>query len=409
MRYLFGDSSPFPDGYDFLAHLKSFVSAASRALMLAHEADLLEQNLGERAQEHLHAIEAIQVFFDGLTILIADRAARSGAPQLVGPYARELLEHIERANTDAKQSRAQHLDSDQVDATTKIRERRAELRQVLSTYLLADPLPTIDWALSLSLGGTAPHGQVILVHTLDLTTSFMIDVASDGWGRSRKIGELSPGLTLQVGFKKAFLRSSLHPDVHTLDDFFIGALDIGPDSMELHLRRKPDSPRDAYVIDLDLDGEGNPVAKVLKRDDKRGDADAPFASSGDDLRRILEVATTLRRACEPLLAHKKRLVYAQLDEHDVFERGLVRQVFERIATRLAPIAEEVAKHSPNPEELSLKLERDGGRREEIYLRKAELTELVAALPDDAKALFEPLGFLPKKRSVPPAVPPLATT
>ncbi|MCA9616386.1 MAG: hypothetical protein KC586_26700, partial [Myxococcales bacterium] len=62
--YLFGDSSPFPDGHDFLAQLRTFVKAASRALLLAHEADQLEQNLGDRAQEHLHAIEALQGFFD---------------------------------------------------------------------------------------------------------------------------------------------------------------------------------------------------------------------------------------------------------------------------------------------------------------------------------------------------------
>ena len=78
-RFLYGDSEPFPGGYDFLAALRQFVEAASKSLVLAHEADELERSLGERAQEHLYAVESIQTFFSGLGDLIAERAARSDA------------------------------------------------------------------------------------------------------------------------------------------------------------------------------------------------------------------------------------------------------------------------------------------------------------------------------------------
>lgn len=407
--YLYGDSSPFPDGYDFLADLKAFVQAASRVSLLAHQADQLEENLGERAQEHLHAIEALQTFFDGLTALIADRAARSGAPGLVGPHASAILEYVDQVGVAAKKSRATHLDTDSVEVTNQIRSLRQELRDTLARYLLNDPLPTLGWALSLNLGGTSPQGQVMLTHPGELTTSFTVDVRSDEtWGRPRKVGELEAGMSLQVGFKKAFLRSSLHPDVQTLDDFYFGDIEIGPDSMELHLRRKPDSPRDAFVLDLDLDEHGRSIAKVFHQDDKRGgDSGAPFTSQSEDLSKIRALAETVRRRCQPLLQRRQRLVYAQLDEHDVLERGLVRAVFERIASRLAPIAQQVSAHSPNPSELSLKIEADGGRREEIYLRKQELIDMVAELPDEAKTLFEGLAFLPRKPTIPPAVPPLA--
>lgn len=404
--YLYGDSSPFPGGYDFLSELRSFVQAASRALLLAHEADQLEQNLGERAQEHLHAIEAAQAFFDQVTALVADRAARAPAPQLVGSYAQEILGYVENLSAQAKQARAEHLDAESVAATQAIRSRRAELRGVLAEYLLGDPLPTSAWALSLHLGGTSPHGQVMLQHPGELTTSFTVDVSGDeAWGRPRKIGEISPGLSLQVGFKKAFLRSSLHPDIHSLDDFYVGELELGPDTMELHLRRKPDSPRDAFVLDLDVGADGAPVAKISRRGDKSGESDAPFASQGEDLARVVELAAALRRECAPLALRKTRLLAAQLDDRDVFERGLVRQVFERIAQRLAPIAAQVDAHSPNPEELSLKIQNADGRREELYLRKQELVELVAPLPPEAQTLFAHLCFLPA--NPPPAVPPLA--
>jgi len=347
--YLYRDSHPFEQGYDFLAELRSFVTASSRALLLAQEADQLEQNLGDRAQEHLHAIEALSAFFESVSRFVGERAARAGAPQVVGPHARELLAQVEALAVRAKQSRAHDLDADSVAVTSSIRDRRTELQSVVASWLLDDPLPTLSWAMSLNLGGTAPHGQIVLSHPSDLTTSFSIEVRGGAWAQPRRAGELVSGLALQVGFKKAFLRSSLHPDIHTLDDFFIGDLELGPDSMELHLRRKPDAPRDAFVIELDVDDAGVSIAKVVRRDDKRGgESAAPHVSEGDDLLLVEQLAAALRRECTPLLARKRRLAFAHLDGHDVFERGLVRQLFERVVARMAPIAAEVAARSPNP-------------------------------------------------------------
>lgn len=406
VQYLYGDSQPFPDGYDFLTELRLFVEAASQALSLSEEADSLEQSLGERAQLHLHAVDALQTFFDQVTELVADRAARSGAPQTVGPWARKLLEHVEAVSVQAKASHAKDLDHDQVDVTSHIRERRAQLRKVLGDYLLKDPLPVEHWAMSLNLLGDVPSGQCVLAHPGALTTSFGIDVAGDGtWGQPRKIGEFSEGLALQVGWKKAFLRSSLHPDVAALDDQYVAALELGPDSMELRLRRKPDSPRDGFVLTIDPDEQGVQVPKITRIDEKRGESDAPFTSQAEDRARIQELFATLRGSARPLLSRKRRLVYAQLDGHDVFERGLVRALFERVAARLEPIAAQVSHHSPNPQELSLKLEREDGRREELYLRKQELVDMVQPLSEEATALFRHLAFLPAPPATPSAPPP----
>jgi hypothetical protein len=395
-RFLYGDSEPFPGGYDFLAALRQFVAASSRALVLAHEADELERSLGERAQEHLYAIETIQTFFTGLGDLIAERAARSGSPQIVGPYAAQVVEHVEAVGAHARALRSKELDGASVEVTSRIRERRAEIRQVIADYLLSGPLPVLSWAISLNLAGTAPNGQAVLEHPGDVSTSVAIDVTRDAtWNRARRLGDIVPGMTMQVGFKKAFLRSSLHPDVVALDEHVIAVLELGPDSMELRLRRKLDAPRDAFVLTVDPDENGKPLVKVTRMDERGGgSADPPFVSEGDEARRVLELVSILRGECSALLAHKKRLLSAQLDGHDVFERSLVPVLLQRIADRLTPIATEVSRHSPNPSELSLKFEREGGRREEVYLKKAELVAMVAGLPPELLQVFSGLAFLP---------------
>ncbi len=397
-RYLYGDSEPFPYGYDFLAALKRFVGSSSKALALLAEADDLERSLGERAQERLFAIDAIAGFFGGLVDVVGERAARSGAPQIVGPYANQLVEQIEVLSAHARATIAKDLDADQVDVTSRIRDRRAGVKQALADFMLAEPLAVEEWALSLELAGTSPHGQAVLMHADEITTCFALDVGRDAaWARARRVGDLVSGLALQVGFKKAFLRSSLHPDVAALDELVIAGLELGPDSAEIRLRRKLDAPRDAFVITLDPDGaedEGGLSARITRFENGTG-ASTPFASQGEDLGRILELVGALRREGNSLIAHKKRLLYVQLDGHDVLERQLVPALFARIAERMAPIAHEVARRSPSRQELSLKFQRDDGRREELYLEKSVLEQMVAPLPADLQGMYHHLGFLPE--------------
>lgn len=402
-RYLYGDSEDFPGGTDFLAELRQFVAAASKALALGHEADELEVSLGARAQESVAAMDTLQSFFDGISATISERAALWAAPQIVAPHAQKLLDHVASLAEQARSGYTRDLDAAQVDVAARIAECRTKARDAIADYLLHAPLPVSSWAISMILAGEERRGEVLMEHPSELTTSFAIDVDGDPtWGRLRKVGELAPDLKLQVGMKKAFLRSALQPDIAELEDFVISGLKLGPTSMELRLQKKPDSSRDHLVIALAPDELGLPVAQVTRHGD--GSDGERFPSPLEDKQKIEALAGSLRSEVAPLLARKTRLVFAQLSGRDVFEQGMVTLLLTRFIERMAPIATEVARHSPNPHELSLKVEREDGRREEIYLRKAELRQMVAPLPTGAKALFERLAFL-ERSGRPSTVPP----
>jgi len=391
-QYLYGDSEPFPEQYDFLAALRAFVTCASRALVLQYEADELERSLGEQAQSNLYTLEALQKFFNSMVDVISERAARSAAPQAVGPYANRLIEQVEAFADQARASRAKDIDDNQLRVTSAIRDKRAEMREALSTYLLGEPLPVESWALSLELAGTAPHGQAILTHPGEILTSFALDVARDEkWSRPRRVGDLVGGMNVQVGFKKAFLRSSLMPEYQLLDEFFVSGVELGPDSAEVRLRRKIDHPRDSFAISIEPDHAGGTIVRITRHDDKDAAA-TPHTSQGEDAVRVEAFVDVLRTECESLLAHRKRLLWAQLDGRDVLESGTVHALFTRIVDRLAPMAAEVSRRSPSPHELSLKVERPDGRREELYVRKKELSAMVATLPLDAQMMFQRLAI-----------------
>lgn len=390
--YLYGDSEPFPESHDFLATVRSFVTCASRCLRLADEADALERSLDAAAQENLRAIEALASYFNGLVELIGERAVRSGAPHIVGPYANKLIEGVESMAATARSARGSELDASALRATDDIREKRDEIRRVLAEWLGQDTLPTTSWAVSLELAGTAPQGQAMLTHPGEITTAFALDIGRDpAWSRPRRVADLVPGMAVQVGYKKAFLRSSLHPDLAMLDEFVIGALELGPDSAEIHLRRKLDQPRDSFAISVDPSEDGGMTARVTRFEGRDEDS-APYESQGDEVKRLVELANVARRSCQSLLAYKKRLLWVQLDGHDIFDHELVPALFARVAQRLAPLATEIERRSPNRVELSLKVEGADGRREEIYLRKSDLAALVAPLPQKYQGMFMGLAI-----------------
>lgn len=66
----------------------------------------------------------------------------------------------------------------------------------------------------------------------------------------------------------------------------------------------------------------------------------------------------------------------------------------------------IAKRSPNEFELTLKVESEGGRREELYLRKDVLIGALQPLPAKGRDVFAPLGldsWVPPMTTAPPPV------
>jgi hypothetical protein len=83
----------------------------------------------------------------------------------------------------------------------------------------------------------------------------------------------------------------------------------------------------------------------------------------------------------------------RLDGQDAFAHDLGPRLFDRLIERFAPYVQDIARRSPSVHELSLKLEKEDGRREELYLRKSELVDELTSLDPRMRARFGPLGFV----------------
>ena len=59
MRYLYGDSTPFPLGYNFLSTLEAFMTASTRIVQLDLESAQIGKQRDELAQNRVKGLEAL--------------------------------------------------------------------------------------------------------------------------------------------------------------------------------------------------------------------------------------------------------------------------------------------------------------------------------------------------------------
>jgi len=233
-------------------------------------------------------------------------------------------------------------------------------------------------------------------------TSFTLATASlPAWAAPRKVGEFATGLDLMVGKKKSIFKRTTQPDAVRLDEHVVSGFDLSDDTAEIRVRRKVTDPTDAYVFQLQRTDE-----ELLAVVDHPGEpeSEAPTVLEPADRAHLERLWQLLRAGVADALGHKQRLVSVELDGKDLFENAGPVPLIERVVKMIAPTVVEVAKRSPNPQELSLKVENDGGRREEIYLKKEELWSKLEPLADKEKQLFAPLALTRDKPPVSQAVP-----
>jgi hypothetical protein len=114
----------------------------------------------------------------------------------------------------------------------------------------------------------------------------------------------------------------------------------------------------------------------------------------------------LKKSIGPATEHKTRVVSIHLDGEEIFVADKVLALVMRLIQMMAPTVAEIARRSPNQQELSLKIEHDGGRREEIYVKKADLVSKLIPLAPPEVAVFAPLALGQAEAASPSQAPPL---
>jgi hypothetical protein len=171
----------------------------------------------------------------------------------------------------------------------------------------------------------------------------------------------------------------------------LGGLDLAEESAEIRLRRKP-SERDLIVFNIRRDD-----AQLVAEVHHPGDSEAEGLPSELDSKALGELDRLwqlLRAGIAGLLSRKERLTSLALDGEDPSDSDKVVPFVEIVVKLIAPTVAEISKRSPSAAELSLKAEDDAGRREEFYVKKADLLANLEALGAPERKIFDALAIHP---------------
>lgn len=390
MRYLYGDSAPFPYGFDFLATLDRFLEEAAKVVRADAEMHELVRRAEVAAAERAQALASLQGLHEQATALLEAGGMRLGG-DLAPEYAGRVLESAGRAMDDARRMAATRTEMDEQALSRDTARLHEVARGALEVFFVAARLPILAATLNMVLVDGRVAMTADLVHPEGVSASLAL--AADRvaeWQAPRRAGDIMGDLELMVEMKRGLFSREGRLEPVRLDDWILGGFRLEEDSAQIRLRRRAlDS--DAYVFDARLES-GRMIAEV-SRPLETGERALPSLLEDTDRQKVLTFWERLRREAEGPLDRRERLVALFLDHDDVFASGHYVAFVERIVKSFAHTVQEIARRSPHAEELSLKRESDAGAREELYLKKRDVALRLAGLTLTERAVFAPLGLV----------------
>ena len=155
MRYLYGDSVPFPPQYDFLAALEAFCTHAARVVRLDAESRALRRTADESAAKRVKDVEEVEAFHREAVGALKEGARDSTQP-LVQDYVRQLTDLAQRLTEEARRTALQTSDRETQTTRTECDRRSAEARDALEKLLVAVRLPVSETQITMNM---KVHGE----------------------------------------------------------------------------------------------------------------------------------------------------------------------------------------------------------------------------------------------------------
>jgi hypothetical protein len=407
MKYLYGDSVPFPLNVNFLTTLEAFMTSATRIVELELHGQSAMIEATTAAQLRSQTADRLELFHTKLMSALSTVAVQMAQSENPLPEARDYTQRVAEFALSVleEHKRSGQSMSDQEIATARAASERTrtEVLEKLEQFFRVADLSQSGAEMRIRLVGTTFEATALFANAQNIETSFELAPERDAaWTHPRKVSDFTASMSLCVGVKKSWLRGTVKPENLVLDDWILGEVELTETSTRVALRRKL-AERDTLVLRF-TSNEDRTRAFVEHPGDANAEA-LPAALDSQDLAAALPFANALRASCLNMLSHKTKLLAVKLDGTDTAGTSLLPLV-QRVIVLLAPTVQEIARRSPNPHELSLKKESTDGRREEVYLRKEELVSKLQPLPALGRAMFVPLGldtWVPGVTQTPPPV------
>jgi hypothetical protein len=411
MPYLYGDSTPSTLEINYIDFLRDVVDFSAQVL----GADERRRGDSVRADELRRAAEIdaarLEAFGDAVSrAVVAAMSAAGAAPSPVTPCAQAVMRSaaeivgaaIERVRGEAEGEIARN-------ASQADRDRGGAMR-ALGTLLLRHDLPDATTEIRVTLGEGARHVAQLHVLALDdLEAVVELDIA-DGhpFSHALRVDKVVERLEVHAPEISGWLRKEVKLKPQRLDKEYITGLTVSGAETNISLRSSVEGVGAGYDVVVRRSAPRVSLTRVGEG------AELPaFDLTDEDETRMLDLEERLVAHAGGLIDARKALAWATLAGQPLDGHPSARVMVERLVQKIAPVVQEIARHSLTPTELVLKRLLDNGRREEIFLPRRELEQKFEGLADGGRAilatlgLYEPAVAAPTPAPVPTAPPPAA--
>jgi hypothetical protein len=390
MNYLYGDSSASRLKSNFLEYFRDALDCA--VFVLQADAKMKAGRnqirlLGEKAEEETARLER---FITSVT-----QAVKTGDHGEADSPTAKCAARLEVVVADVHKGTLDGLRKTLADAIARIEAEEAAAREecgiALGRLLAPHDPPDGTHVLKLTLGDDQRY-KATLTGTSPPELVWQLAVAiPDGhaWTNPMKVERLVPHLEIKAPALAGWITKEVKRKPQRIERLVVSSIVDDGSTFRFELRTET-TPETGFDFAVDIDRKRvTSAARIGPSDDA---SVGPFDPVDEDVALLVELASKLRASMSGL--ERKPSAQATFEKTDFRALPSFVDFVVRFVEVLAPIVNEIAKRSLTPNELVLRRPLGNDRREEIFVSKATLREKLATLPEDLRALFDPLGLDP---------------
>jgi hypothetical protein len=396
MGHVYGDSTPFPYDINFIELIRHAVECGVGLLLAQHEIVSAVDRSGSFDQQRKQERARLDAMSDAIKLTMT--AFTSSKSERMQRTASRILESA-RGIIESEMSELEGVINGQLSSTrATVDQARERSYRAIESFVLRHDLPNTTVGLRLLAGEEVYSGQAVVATPFGVEAIFALAIPSaHEWGKPRRVAELSAGTEVHVPMESGWISKRVEVQAVKLDKLVVTEVAINEERTLITLRK---GPHTGSGYQLEVSTEESVPRALLRRlgEDGQPTSDETLQLGGEDAVHVLRLWQRVTETTRDLAIRRQGMSGATFDGKPLRELDEPQAVCHRMVNVIAPVVQEIARRSGAPGELVLRRDLGEGRREEIYITKAELHEKVLTLPQSMRGVFDPFELTEGPRS-----------
>lgn len=390
MSYLFEDGTSSPLSSDFIELLNDsfevfveLLTALDRAAHFQHGRREQERRVEAEVQRVLTLLERLER---------AVSASASTKDPVLGALAKQIRVDAKSRSEAATKQLRENVVEQMAAFSEEARREREKAVAALAKLLRKHDLPHASTVTSLKLVAGEYVAEQRQHSQMSMDASFGLHIGpGHRFGAPVRVGDLvNQPVAVSVAELRGIFTKKMRSVSHRLCKMFITEVQDHDGRLVLRLRDHAEAAH-ANGLDLVFERDQWHGVVVLIRDGQP--VEAPQRLRDVDAQALRPLVNEIRTMLAQLMRQRAVVRDILVDGVPLLTHECPEEVVVRFVQAMAPVYAELERHGLRGDELVLKRPIDAHRREERYVRKADLREKLEGLPAAMQRFFAPFGLL----------------